>query len=596
MALATHGERPAIAQGVTQAILAFWTRLSQRRRRQFYLLIGMSGVASVAEVLSLAMLFPLLILLTAPQQAMDNATIAQFAKMLGVSDASSLALASLLVFVITVLMSGALRFLVLLASNRYTFSLAAELSEQAYRKCLYQPYAVQLQRNSGTIIDGVINKTMAVTTNVVSQILTLMTSVLIGTSILVTLVVTDPVVAAITGGTFAAIYTGITLTVRGHLKQNGDIVARESIRAIRAVQEGLGGIRDVLIDSTQDTYAQIFRAADRPAKMAMGRTAVIAGSPRFIVETLGMILIATLSYFLMGQGSGVGTAIPTLGVLALGAQRLMPMLQQSYAAIATIRGSEASLREVIGLLDQPDQTEQSTEIITFKSEIRLTGVGYQYPTGATPVLRDVSLTVAKGSRIGVFGATGGGKSTTLDVIMGLLAPDSGSLIVDGLEITEGRQASWRRHIAHVPQAIYLSDSTIAENIAFGWRRDEIDMDRLRTAARSAQIDRTIESWPAGYDTIVGERGMRISGGQRQRIGVARALYKQSDLIILDEATSALDSTTEHALMQSVEALGDEVTIIMVAHRLSTLRNCDILIEIENGRVKRTGTYENLVAL
>lgn len=596
MALATHGERPAIAQGVTQAILAFWTRLSQRRRRQFYLLIGMSGVASVAEVLSLAMLFPLLILLTAPQQAMDNATIAQFAKMLGVSDASSLALASLLVFVITVLMSGALRFLVLLASNRYTFSLAAELSEQAYRKCLYQPYAVQLQRNSGTIIDGVINKTMAVTTNVVSQILTLMTSVLIGTSILVTLVVTDPVVAAITGGTFAAIYTGITLTVRGHLKQNGDIVARESIRAIRAVQEGLGGIRDVLIDSTQDTYAQIFRAADRPAKMAMGRTAVIAGSPRFIVETLGMILIATLSYFLMGQGSGVGTAIPTLGVLALGAQRLMPMLQQSYAAIATIRGSEASLREVIGLLDQPDQTEQSTEIITFKSEIRLTGVGYQYATGATPVLRDVSLTVAKGSRIGVFGATGGGKSTTLDVIMGLLAPDSGSLIVDGLEITEGRQASWRRHIAHVPQAIYLSDSTIAENIAFGWRRDEIDMDRLRTAARSAQIDRTIESWPAGYDTIVGERGMRISGGQRQRIGVARALYKQSDLIILDEATSALDSTTEHALMQSVEALGDEVTIIMVAHRLSTLRNCDILIEIENGRVKRTGTYENLVAL
>ena len=584
-----------VARGMSAAISAFWQRLSRRRRLQFFVLIGLSLIASVAEVASLAMLFPLLMVLTTPQQALDNGVIHRFANFLNITDSADLAVAALLSFIIASLAAGLVRFVVLMANNKYTFGLAAELSEQTYRKCLYQPYSVQLQRSSSSLIDGVIHKTLAVTTNVVSQLLVLMTSTLIGTSILITLFVTDPIVAGITGGTFTLVYTIITLTVRKQLKQNGETIARQSTQVTKALQEGLGGIRDVLIDGTQDVYVQVFRAADRPIKAALARNAVIAGSPRFIVETLGMVLIATLAFLLMGPNGGAGSAIPTLGVLALGAQRLMPMLQQSYAAIATIRGTEASLREVIELLDQPDEPVQSGELISFENNIQLAGVEFQYPTTSAPVLRKVDLTIAKGSRIGLYGATGGGKSTTLDVIMGLLSPTGGRLLVDGVEITEERQVSWRRHVAHVPQSIYLSDGTIAENIAFGFPRGQIDVERLHMSARSAQIADTIESWPDGYNTRVGERGVRISGGQRQRIGVARALYKRADLIILDEATSALDNKTESALIAAIESLGPDVTIIMVAHRLSTLKNCDWLVEIEGGSVKRIGSYEDIVA-
>jgi len=582
-------------RGMSGAILAFWQRLSPGRRMQFFWLVGLSLIASVAEVLSLAMLFPLLMLLTTPQQALDNAVIYRFADFFNITGSSDLALAALVSFIIASVAAGVVRFVVLMANNKYTFGLATELSEQTYRKCLYQPYSVQLQRSSSALIDGVIHKTLAVTTNVVSQLLVLMTSTLIGTSILITLFVTDPMVAGITGGTFTLIYTIITMTVRKQLKQNGETIARQSTQVTKALQEGLGGIRDVLIDGTQDIYVQVFRAADRPIKAALARNAIIAGSPRFIVETLGMVLIATLAFFLMGPDGGAGAAIPTLGVLALGAQRLMPMLQQSYAAVATIRGTEASLREVIELIDQPDEPVQSGEPISFNQNIQLAGVEFQYPTTSATVLRKVDLVIAKGSRIGLYGATGGGKSTTLDVIMGLLTPTGGRLMVDGIEITEQRQVSWRRHVAHVPQSIYLSDGTIAENIAFGFPREQIDMDRLRASAASAQISDTIESWPDGYNTKVGERGVRISGGQRQRIGVARALYKRADLIILDEATSALDNKTESALIAAIESLGADVTIIMVAHRLSTLKNCDWLVEIEGGSVKRIGSYEDIVA-
>ncbi|MBE7734528.1 ABC transporter ATP-binding protein [Devosia faecipullorum] len=575
------------------AVAAFWLRLPQRRRRQFYGLIGLSLIASVAEVTSLAMLFPLLLLLSSPHKAMDSDLLRSVATVLGITETEHLVLAALFTFVAAALAAGSIRWIVMAFNNNYSFGLAAELSERTYRKSLLQPYSVQLQRNSSTIIDGVMNKTMAVASNVIAQILTLMTSVVVGMSILVTLLITDPTVAAITGITFATIYTSITIAVRSRLRNNAETIARESGRAIRALQEGLGSIRDVLIDGSQETFTHIFRSSDRSLKTAMSRNAIIAGSPRFIVETLGMILIATLAFFLTRADGGMGSAIPTLGVLALGAQRLLPMLQQSYAAIATIRGNETSIWNVIELLDQPDGPAQSITSVLFDKEIRLSAVGFQYPTASAAVLHNMTLTIPKGCRYGFYGPTGGGKSTTLDIIMGLLEPSSGQIQVDGLSITGQHHKAWRAHIAHVPQAIYLSDSTIAENIAFSSKRDEIDMDRLRAAARSAQIADTIESWPDGYDTLVGERGLRISGGQRQRIGVARALYKQADLIILDEATSALDNQTESALIEAIEALGSDITVIMVAHRLTTLKNCDTLVEIEGGRVKRMGRYEDV---
>jgi ATP-binding cassette subfamily B protein len=310
-----------------------------------------------------------------------------------------------------------------------------------------------------------------------------------------------------------------------------------------------------------------------------------------------MILIAFLAYTMSQREGGLTTAVPVLGALALGAQRLLPVLQQAYSALTIIRGAEASLRDTIVLFEQPlpeDAGGLLPRPLPFDTEIVLKNVSFSYTHTAKPVLQHIDLVLARGKRIGFMGVTGGGKSTLLDIIMGLLRPTEGSLLIDGQAITEQNYRSWQVHVAHVPQSIYLSDSSIEENIAFGLPKEDIDPSRLRLAAKQAQIDKVIESWPEKYQTKVGERGVRLSGGQRQRIGIARALYKRADVIIFDEATSALDSETEHSVMQAINSLSPDLTILIVAHRLTTLENCDFIVELDKGRILQIGSYKELV--
>jgi ATP-binding cassette subfamily B protein len=293
----------------------------------------------------------------------------------------------------------------------------------------------------------------------------------------------------------------------------------------------------------------------------------------------------------------VAAAIPVLGALALGAQRLLPVLQQVYSSIAIIRGAEASLRDTLALLDQPlPKYVEGVNFapLPFVHEITLQGVGFSYAGSSLRVLRNVDLVLPRGKRVGIMGSTGSGKSTLLDIVMGLLKPTEGNLNVDGVPINDKNCHNWQAHIAHVPQSIYLADGSIEENIAFGLPRKDIDLERVRQAAQQAQIHDLIESWSQKYQTNVGERGVRLSGGQRQRIGIARALYKRADLIIFDEATSALDSETERTVMEAINLLSSDLTILIVAHRLTTLQGCDFVVELSHGEVARVGTYQELV--
>jgi ATP-binding cassette subfamily B protein len=311
-----------------------------------------------------------------------------------------------------------------------------------------------------------------------------------------------------------------------------------------------------------------------------------------------MVLIAVLAYSLAGSPSGIVNAIPVLGALALGAQRLLPVLQLAYAGWSSIRGSQASLADALDLLDQPMPAHADAPLpapLPFKHSITLKGLAFRYAENTPWVLQHgLTLSIQKGSRIGIIGTTGSGKSTLLDILMGLLQSPHGDLAIDGIKITEKNQRSWQAHIAHVPQAIFLADTSIAENIAFGVPVAQIDNNRVREVAKKAQVAQAIESWPEQYDTLVGERGEKLSGGQRQRIGIARALYKRADVIVFDEATSALDNDTERAVMEAIENLGDELTVIIVAHRLTTLKNCTEVVELEDGRIKRSGSYENIM--
>ena len=452
-------------------------------------------------------------------------------------------------------------------------------------------------RNSSEVINGISSKTNGVIYNIIVPALTLISSSVMLIAILVALLAVEPVIALAAFGGFGLIYAFIISLTRKQLLADSQRIASESSQVIKSLQEGLGGIRDVLIDGSQATYCHIYRNADLPLRRAQGNNLFVSSSPRYGMEALGMILIAALAYSLAQQTDGIAKAIPILGALALGAQRLLPVLQQAYGSWTQINGGQASLQDTLELLDQPlpDYAGQpAAQPLPFKHNISLKKLAFRYNPQTPYVLTQLNLNIAKGSRVGFIGTTGSGKSTLLDIVMGLLQPTDGALEIDGQPVTPTNNRAWQAHIAHVPQAIFLADSSIEENIAFGVPVDQIDPQRVRQAAQQAQIADSIESWPKQYQTFVGERGIRLSGGQRQRIGIARALYKQADVIIFDEATSALDNETEQAVMQAIESLSKDLTLLIIAHRLTTLKNCTQIVELGEGGIKRAGSYHDIV--
>jgi len=483
------------------------------------------------------------------------------------------------------------------ASTRLSFATGADLSMSIYRRTLYQPYEIHVARNSSGVINGIWSKVKGVIGGVIVPVLTLISASIMLIVILIAMLSVEPLIALATFGGFGLIYVSIIRITRIKKIRNSKAMAHESTQVVKSLQEGLGGIRDVLIDGSQEAYCHIYRKADLPLRRAQGSIHIIANSPRFGMEALGMLLIAVLAYTLAQEADGVAKAIPILGALALGAQRLLPVMQQSYAAWTSIQGFQVSLQDTLDLLDQPlpDYANQpAVKPLPFQQQIKLNQLSFRYSPQTAWVLRNLDLNIAKGSRIGIIGATGSGKSTLLDIVMGLLRPSEGSIEIDGQLVTIENNRAWQAHIAHVPQDIFLADSTIEENIAFSIPKDQIDHERVRQAAQQAQIADSIDTWPKQYQTFVGERGVRLSGGQRQRIGIARALYKQADVIIFDEATSALDNETEQGIMQAIEGLSTELTILIIAHRLSTLRNCTQIVELGSCGILRTGSYQNIV--
>jgi ATP-binding cassette, subfamily B, bacterial PglK len=573
-----------------------WHHLSRRRRRQFVLLSGLMLISAFAEVISLGAVLPFLGILVAPDRVFSHPIVADVAQDWGITSADQLVLPLTVAFVAAALIAGAIRILLLWASTRLAYGSGADLSIEVYRRTLYQPYRVHVARNSSEVISGIINKVSGAV-GILSQLLILISSTVLLVAIMLALIAIDPIVASVVAVGFGVSYMLITWISRRRLHRNSQRIAHEQTQVVKALQEGLGGIRDVLLDGTQPLYWNIFRQADQQLRLAQGNNTFIGISPRYIMEAMGMVLIAALAYALSSRVGGISTALPVLGALALGAQRLLPALQQIYGAWAIMAGSHASLAHTIELLDQPlpdEHLQPAPAPLLIQQDIRFNAVRFRYTSDGPWVLDGFNLNILKGTRVGFVGNTGSGKSTTLDLLMGLLMPTEGEFLVDGHPISGNRVMAWQRSIAHVPQNIYLGDSTLAENIAFGVPPDTIDMDRVQQAARQAQIADFIESSPRGYQAYVGERGIRLSGGQRQRIGIARALYKQASILVFDEATSALDNVTEQSVMDAIKELSSDLTILLIAHRISTVRRCDTIVELEHGQVVAQGTYEQLL--
>lgn len=571
-----------------------WYHLGFHRRRQFLILGVLMVLAAIAEVVSIGAIVPFLGVLAEPDAVLKHPIMQTVAEIVGGSR-NNLIILFTAIFIVAAVAAGSLRLLLLWATTRVAYSAGSDLSIELYRRTLYQPYPVHINRNSSVVLSGIGKVGGAI--NILSQCLILATSSILLLSITSALLVLDPMVAIVSIVGFGLSYGAIAITSRNKLHRNGLHISVEQTRVFKVIQEGLGGIRDVLLDGTQKLYCDIYQQADRPLRRAQGDNIFIAGSPRYVMESIGLVIIALLAYFLSHRPEGISSSLPVLGAMALGAQRLLPVLQQGYSAWASIIGSQASLADTISMLEQPIQDELlllSPPPLEFCHVITFEDVHFRYAEDGPWVIRDLNLEIRKGSRIGLVGPTGSGKSTALDILMGLLEPTQGRMLVDVTPVQGDRLRAWQRTIAHVPQSIYLSDASFAENIAFGVPPEQIDMERVRQAARQAQIASFIEICAQGYATPVGERGTRLSGGQRQRVGIARALYKQASVLVFDEATSALDNVTENSLMESIEALNRDLTIILIAHRLSTVRKCDVVIEMTGGVIQAQGDYDTLL--
>lgn len=571
-----------------------WGHLERRRQRQFVLLLGLMLLSAFAEVVSIGAILPFLAVLTAPERVLSYPFVFGIAKYFGIVEPRQLLMPLTVAFAMVALIAGGVRILLLWVSTRLTAVSGSELSIEVYRHTLYQPYKVHVSRNSSEIINGITNKVNGVIFGVMLPLSSFISSSMALVAIVLALFAIDPFVASFAVFGFGASYGLITLHYRSRLHRNGANISREQTQVLKALQEGLGGIRDVLLDGSQPAYCEIYRKADLPYRRAAGDNAFVGQGPRYAIEAIGMVLITVLAFGLSQKPGGMATALPVLGALAMGAQRLLPALQQIYSAWTSIASSHVQLADVIEMLEQPLPEEAKNPFplpLNFKDAVCFNRVRFRYACEGPWVVDDLTFTIQKGARIGFVGTTGSGKSTTMDLLMGLLTPNEGQLLVDGKSITAVNLRSWQRTIAHVPQTIYLADASVAENIAFGIPASEIDMDRVILAARQAQIAEFIESRPDGYHGRVGERGGRLSGGQRQRIGIARALYKQASVLVFDEATSSLDNTTEQAVMDAIEGVSRDVTILMIAHRLTTLKRCDVILQLDHGKIKKQGSYD-----
>jgi len=563
-------------------IKKLWKHLTKRRKIQFFLLLVLMILTSIMEVVSIGAIVPFLGVLTSPEKIYQIQLAQPLIQILGLTNPSQLLLPLTVIFVTVILISSIVRILLLYVSTRLTYSTGTDLSVKIYRLTLYQDYLTHTSRNSSEIINGIITKTNIVIGSVLFPLVTLFSSVIIMLGIISIVFIINAQVALITFSIFALLYGIIVFFTKKHLQRNSQLIAKQSSQIIKYLQEGLGGIRDVLIDNTQEFYCKLFQNADLSLRRALGNNTFISGSPRYLVEAIGMILIVVLAYSLTLQKGDFLDAVPVLGALAVAAQKLLPALQQAYGSYSGIRGAKSSFVDVLNLLDQPlpdNINQNTTDSIPFKQDIVFKNLSFGYGKDKPLILRNVNLSFKKGETVGFIGESGIGKSTLLDILMGLLIPTSGELLVDGTSITQRNKKAWQKHISHVPQSIYLTDNTIQDNIAFAVVSEKIKMHKVIQVAQQAQVKDVINNLKNKYKTFVGEQGVQLSGGQRQRIGIARALYKDSDVLIFDEATSALDNEIEQKVMEQIEQFKDVKTIFIIAHRLTTLKQCDSIIRI-----------------
>jgi ATP-binding cassette, subfamily B, bacterial PglK len=576
-----------------------WKVLTPRQRRRVVGAQAISLVMAFSTVAGIASIAPFFSVLSDPGLIERNALLHRLYQ-IGFSSPESFAIALGVAFMGLVLCANLINIVGSFVLIRLASAIGIDLQSILFAEYLRRPYRFHAQVQSAVILNNVIRETTRTTDLILQNGFALITQLITALCIVVSVMLFNPSVAVAMIVALAGGYVLIYLAVRRRLLRAGEIESQLWVEQTVIVNETLGAIKEILLLRVQSFFEQKFERASRAAAQASAHTRLIAQSPRYVMEcvaVIGMVAVALVAA--RGEG-GIGPRLGALSFLAFAAYRLLPTFQQAFAAIVRIRADHAGFAAIAAdLCEARARKLRASEAGHWPSagpqyEIRLEDVSFRYERDRPLAINGASLRVRARSAVGFIGANGSGKTTLVDLLAGLLAPESGRVEVDGIAIDDRNRAAWQSRIAYVPQDIFLMDTSIAHNIALGVPADEIDRQRLLAAAELAQLTDVIAALPGEYEYQVGEGGIRLSGGQRQRIGIARALYGDATVLILDEATSALDELCEQELMSTIANLSGRYTIVMISHRLSTMRACDVIYELSHGRIAECGSYFELV--
>ena len=571
--------------------------LTPSERRQIYWLMPAVVLMGFVEVVGIASIMPFLALLSQPEAINDNALLSWAYTTFGFEQDSSFLIFVGVMVLIVLTLSNAFTFFITWVLARFTWLRNHSISRRLLAGYLFRPYTFFLNRNTGELSATLFSEVREVVLNLLVPFVRAVSRMVVAAFILGFLLIYDPLLALVTFSLLGGAYTGIFLGMRRTLSRVGEERVTSQKVSYRVVSEALGGIKDIKVLGKEDVFLKRFSKTSRQFAYNTATGQSIGFIPRYSLEVIafGGILVIVI-YYLAVYGS-VANVLPILGLYAFASYRLLPAMQSIFETLSMLQINGPMLTSIVADLQSaetvspPDKSK--LPVLDFNEGLKFNDVSYSYPEMQTPVLKGLELTIKPGSSVAFIGATGSGKTTTIDLLLGLLEPTSGFLCVDGVPLEGQARLAWQAKLGYVPQHIYLSDDTALRNIALGVDDEEIDVERAIMAAKTADLHRFIESLPDGYHSEVGERGVRMSGGQRQRLGIARALYHQPKVLILDEATSALDNRTEERVLKAIHDSGDK-TLISIAHRLSTVQSCDEIFMLQQGCLIARGTFDELL--
>lgn len=577
---------------MSNTVFSLWVRLlryiSPYRRLQCVMLLCVMVASVFADILSIGILLPFLSLLLSPEDAHQSIFLIELAGLLGVAT-TSLSLGVLSAYVVFfAICSGVSRLCLIWLQARISASIGGDLSTLVFDKTLRKEYSYHSTMNSSFIISGVDKASSLVggliqpTAQIISSALLILTTFAIAASY-------QPWLSFAAVGMIGLIYFLLIICLKPALTKSSGVIGQKSAHLIKIVQEGLGAVKEVKLNSLEHYFVSKYSKAQLSFQRASADVQLISSSPKYLLETIVFCLMATLAYNFSDSFEQGSELLPVLGAATIGAQKLLPAFQQTYYAWSAIQGGKASAMDALEFLSlDPGIKERSQrlDILEFNNKIRLQDVSFRYSNDAHSVIQNVTLDVSKGDILGLIGPSGSGKSTLMDIMMGLKFPDNGKITIDDVQLNQLNVSAWHQIISHVPQSIFLLDGTAEENIAFGIENSSIDKYRVRTLMEQLQLDELGTETIPFETTQVGERGRMVSGGQAQRIGIARALYRNANVLFFDEATSALDHVNERKFIEVVKNISPNVTIILIAHDSSLLDFCNVRLDVKSGKVER----------